>query len=132
MSTQIFDCPGCGAQQPEILANGTKLFNCKSCGQAIHPPKCDCPECDMRQLKADLDLGLTALAGMKAIRAKDEAERLRLGLPPRDSSSQGINNGTIIINGDVATKCHNCGTLETGTFCPRCGHKTTGDCPKCQ
>lgn len=132
MSTQVFECPKCSAQQPEKLANGTKLYNCPSCGQAIHPPKCDCPECDMRQLKAELDLGLTALAGMKAIRAKDEAERLRLGLPLRDSFQGGKVAGVITVNGEIATKCHNCGHQWcTKKFCPKCGHQVTGDCPRC-
>ena len=87
MSTQIFECPKCSAQQPENLANGAKLYNCPSCGQAIHPSKCNCPECEARQLKADIELGIMGLAGIKAVRREDEAQRLAQGLPPSDSGS---------------------------------------------
>lgn len=128
MSTQVFECPKCGAQQPEVLANGAKLFNCKSCGQVIHPPKCNCPECDMRQLEAELKLGLAGLAGIKAVRREDEARRLAQGLPPSEKFG---NTGLVIIDGEVATKCHNCGLLCTKKFCPNCGHQVAGACPRC-
>lgn len=131
MSTQVFECPKCGVQQPEELANGAKLYNCPSCGQAVHPPKCNCPECEARQLKADIELGTMGLARIKAIRREDEAERLRLGLPPRDSFHGDKVVGVTIINGEVATKCHNCGLLCTKKFCPKCGHQVAGDCPRC-
>ena len=129
MSTQIFECPKCSAQQPENLANGAKLYNCPSCGQAIHPPKCNCPECEARQLKVDIEFGLAGLAGIKAVRREDEAQRLAQGLPP--SEKLGNTGGLVIIDGEVAIKCHNCGHFCTKKFCPRCGHQVTGDCPKC-
>ena len=129
MSTQIFECPKCSAQQPENLVNSAKLYNCPSCGQAIHPSKCNCPECEARQLKADIELGIMGLAGIKAVRREDEAQRLAQGLPP--SEKLGNTGGLVIIDGEVAIKCHNCGHFCTKKFCPRCGHQVTGDCPKC-
>ena len=127
MSTQVFECPKCSAQQPEKLANGAKLYNCPSCGQAIHPPKCNCPECDMKQLEAELKLGLAGLAGIKAVRREDEAQRLAQGLPLSERAGPGL----MIIDGEVATKCHNCGQPCTQKFCPKCGHQVAGDCPRC-
>jgi len=150
MST-VFECPKCGAQQPENLANGARLYNCPSCGQAIHPPSCtcwdclsnsgpqkpeghssncQCQECDAWQLNQELNIGLKGLRMLKAKRREDESERLRLGLSV-EQKSQG-NTGLVIIGGEAATRCHNCGQLCTKKFCPKCGHQVADDCPKCQ
>lgn len=136
-------CPHCGGQLPADKVAGSKIFNCPNCGQAIHPANCICGQCnpEMAEIDADLELGLAALARMKAIRREDEAERQRSGLPPREATgtqirvtdAQGRSVPVIQVGGDIGAihivqsgkVCRVCNTENSSQarFCKNCGTK---------